>query len=205
MLKIYGQSRSRTFRVLWLANELGIAYEHIPVKIGGDNAECKQDWYRAMNPNARIPTIDDGGFCLWESAAINLYLAKKYPNSLYPKSVEGEGTLLQWAFFVANDVEPPMIALYQQRVLLAPEKRSESLAAEADAKLQPGLTILDGQLTKTPCFAGAQWGMADFMVASVLYSLHGLKYDLSKFPKLSAWLQSSVERPAAVAARKLRE
>jgi len=204
MLKIYGQPRSRTFRVLWMAKELGIAYEHIPVKIGGDDAECKQDWFRAINPNARVPAIDDGGRFLWEAAAINLYLAKKYPNALYPKTVEGEGIMLQWAFFVANDVEPPMIGVYQQRLGMA-ATRSPELEAEADAKLQPGLAILDGQLAKTPFFAGAEWGMADFMVASVLYSLYAAKYDFSKYPKLGSWLGQSVERPAALAARKLRE
>lgn len=205
MLKIYGQARSRTFRVLWLVRELGIAYEHIPVGIGGEDAECKQDWYRAINPNARVPAIDDDGLRLWESAAINLYLARKYPNALYPKTIAGEGELLQWSFFVASDVEPPMITLYQQRVLLPPEKRSEALAGEADRKFQQALEILEGQLVKAPCFAGDSWGMADFMVASVLYTLTALKYDLSQYPKLNAWLQASAERPAALAARKLRE
>ena len=203
-LKIYGQPRSRAFRVLWMANELGVPYEHVPVQIGGDDAECKQDWFRAINPNARVPAIDDNGHCLWESAAINLYLAKKYPNALYPKTVEGEGSMLQWAFFVANDVEPPMISFYQQRMGMA-AKRSPELEAEADAKLQPGLRILESQLGRTPFFAGTEWGMADFMAASVLYSLYAIKYDFAKYPKLGSWLGRSVERPAALAARKLRE
>ena len=55
MLKIYGQPRSRAFRVLWLAKEANIPYEHIPVSIMADKLECKEPWYVELNPNARIP------------------------------------------------------------------------------------------------------------------------------------------------------
>ena len=75
-LRIYGVARSRAFRVIWTAKELGLDYEHIPVEIGQDGAR-KPD-YLAINPNGRLPTIDDGGFTLWESLAITLYFAKKH-------------------------------------------------------------------------------------------------------------------------------
>ena len=61
MLKIFGQARSRTFRVLWLCEESSIPYEHIPVSIKSDDAQCKEPWYLALNPNGRVPTIDDDG------------------------------------------------------------------------------------------------------------------------------------------------
>ena len=93
MLKIFGQARSRTFRVLWLCEESSIPYEHIPVSIKSDDAQCKEPWYLALNPNGRVPTIDDDGFVMWESWAINIYLAKKYGSPLYPPSPSGEGRL----------------------------------------------------------------------------------------------------------------
>jgi glutathione S-transferase len=77
MLKIYGAAHSRAFRVIWLAEESGLPYEHVPVSLGVESAECKEPWYLALNPNGRVPTIDDDGFIMWESAAINLYLAEK--------------------------------------------------------------------------------------------------------------------------------
>ncbi len=204
MLKIYGQARSRTFRVLWFCKESNIAYEHIPVSIGGETPQCKEDWYLKLNPNARVPAIDDDGLVMWESAAINLYLAKKYHSPLYPADIKGEGRVLQWAFFIANDIEPPMITMYQNRVVFPPEKRNAALADEAEKKLLPKLKVLDDQLAKTPYLGGRQWDMADFIAASVLFTLLVMKFDLSKLLKLDAWLKASVERPAAKEAIKLR-
>ena len=205
MLKIYGQPRSRAFRVLWMAKEAGIAYEHIPVSIMVENAQCKEQWFVDLNPTARVPAIDDDGFVMWESAAINLYLAEKYKSALFPATPEGRGRMLQWAFFTANDVEPPMITMFQNRVLFPPEKRNAALGDAAEAQLLGKLAILEGHLSKHPHFGGDTWDMADFMVASVVYTLTAIKYDLAKFPKLNAWLMASIERPAAKEARKLRE
>ena len=205
MLKIYGQPRSRAFRVLWLAKEAGIAYEHIPVSITGDQPQCKEPWYVELNPNARVPTIDDDGFVMWESAAINLYLAEKYQCALYPTTSQGRGRMLQWAFFIANDAEPPLITMFRNRILLPPEKRDAALADAAEAQLVEKLKLLDDHLAKNAYFGGDRWDMADFMVASVLYTLVPLKYDLSKYPRFDAWLKASIERPAAKEARKLRE
>ena len=205
MLKIYGQPRSRAFRVLWMAKEAGIAYEHIPVSIMVENAQCKEQWFVDLNPNARVPAIDDDGFVVWESAAINLYLAEKYKSALFPATPQGRGRMLQWAFFTANDVEPPMITMFQNRVLFPPEKRNAALADAAEAQLLGKLAILEHHLSKHAFFGGDTWDMADFMVASVVYTLTAIKYDLAKFPKLSAWLMASIERPAAKEARKLRE
>jgi glutathione S-transferase len=205
MLKIYGQPRSRAFRVLWLAMESGIKYEHIPVSITADKPECKEPWYVELNPNARVPTIDDDGFILWESAAINLYLAEKYKSPLFPTTVQGRGRMLQWAFYIANDVEQPIITMFQNRVLFPPEKRNAALADTAEATLVGKLKMLEAHLAKHKFFGGDKWDMADFMVASVAYTLFAIKYDLSKYPKFGAWLMASIERPAAKEARKLRE
>ncbi len=205
MLKIYGQPRSRAFRVLWLAKEAGIPYEHIPVSITAEKPECKEPWYVGLNPNARVPTIDDDGFVMWESAAINLYLAEKYKCALFPSTQQGRGRMLQWAFFIANDVEPSIITMFQNRVLFPPEKRNAALADSAEALLTGKLKLLDEHLSKHAYFGGDKWDMADFMVASVAYTLVPIKYDLAKYPKFAAWLMASIDRPAAKEARKLRE
>lgn len=205
MLKLYGQYRSRAFRVAWLLKESSIPYEHVNVTVNVEGAQCKESWYTALNPNARVPTIDDDGFVMWESAAINLYLAEKYRSPLWPADMQGKGRAYQWAFFIANDVEPHMVTVMLNRVVLPPDKRDAGLADAADAKLQPRLKTLDDQLSKNKYFDIDEWGLADFMVASVCYSFFAMKYDLSKFPHFQKWLMASLERPKAKEARALRE
>jgi glutathione S-transferase len=205
MLKIYGQYRSRAFRVIWLCKESNIEYEHVDVTINVAGATAKEPWYAEINPNERVPSIGDDGVVMWESAAINMWLAEKYDSPLYPRTLAGKARMLQWAFYIANDVEPHMITVMQHRVMFPPEKRVAATADEADAKLQPKLRILEEWLAKHKFFGDNRWDMGDFMVASVCYSMWLTKYDLSKYPKFDAWLKASVERPAAKEARKLRE
>jgi len=205
MLKLYGQYRSRAFRVAWLCKESNIPYEHVNVTIHTADATVKDPAYLKLNPNARVPTIDDDGFVMWESAGINLYLAEKYKSPLWPADLKGKGRLLQWAFFTANDIEPNMVTVMQNRVVFPPEKRNPALAEAADAKLQPSLKVLDDFLKANRFFGGDRWDMADFMVASVCYSFTVMKYDLSKVPNFQKWLMASIERPKAKEARALRE
>jgi len=205
MLKIYGVAHSRAFRVIWLANELGLPYEHIPISFEGSAAECKKDWYLRLNPNGRVPTIDDGGVVLWESAAINLYLAEKYGGSLYPVQPEERGKVFHWTFFISNEVEPLLITILRNRVVFPPIQRNPDLADEAERALRDKLMLLEQHLVTQRYFGGMTWNMADFMVACVLYILRRVELDLSGYPKLVAWLNDSLERPAAKTARKLRE
>ncbi len=100
-LRIYGVARTRAFRVLWMANELELDYEHVPIEIGPAGAGKPE--YLAINPNGRLPAIDDGGFILWESLAITLYLAKKY-GQFYPTTLEGEGKAWQWSLWSVQEV-----------------------------------------------------------------------------------------------------
>jgi glutathione S-transferase len=206
MLKLYGQYRSRAFRVAWLCKESSIPYEHVNVTINVEGATCKEPWYAALNPNKRVPTIDHDGLILWESGAINLYLAEKYQSPLWPKDWAGKARALQWAFYIANDVEQPMVIIQRHRHLLPPEQRNEKLAADAEQQILPKMKVLEEYLAQHRFFAGESWGLADFMVASVCYSMWINKLPLlEQFPKFKAWLTASVERPAAKEARKLRE
>jgi len=200
MLKIYGVTQSRTYRILWLAHEMGISHEHIPVTTRGDAPECKADWFRAINPNGRVPAIDNDGFRLWESFAIAIYLAKKFKSDLYPRTVEGEARMLQWAFFMANDFEMSVADMLRNRLLLPEADRDEALAVEGWRRLQGPLAVLEAELGRQPFLAGAAWGLADFAVACVCTSLLLLKADLAAYPKFAAWLKASAARPAARAA-----
>ena len=101
-LKIYGNPLSRTDRVLWAANELGLDYEL--VQKGGGHGDTRSAEMLALNPNGHIPVIDDGGFVLYESMAINLYLARKHGGPLAPANQEEDAKTLQLTFSAPTDV-----------------------------------------------------------------------------------------------------
>ena len=104
-MRIYGIARTRAFRALWMAKELGLDYEHIPVEIGDAGARTPE--FLAINPNGRLPAIDDDGFVLSESLAITLYLAKKHsPGRLYPGTLEGEARAWQWSLWAVQRGRP---------------------------------------------------------------------------------------------------
>ena len=202
-LKIHGIPRSRAFRNLWAAEEAGVPYQHVPTNF---NEESKEPGFLAINPNGRIPAIEDGGFALWESLAINLYIAKRYAAAtLYPKSLEDEARTWQWSFWAANEIEQALVDLARHRVVNPPEKRDESIAKAAEEKVQRPLGVLDAHLARTPYLLGDAFTIADLNVSSVMYASWFYKIDYSSRPHVKAWLERCLTRPAALRARKLRE
>src|ERR687898_3309911 len=91
MLRLYGAARSRAVRTLWMLGELGLDYDHKDYLPRAP--ETRTPEFRALNPNGSVPVIDDDGFVLSESMAINLYLAKKYESPLYPSDPRNEARL----------------------------------------------------------------------------------------------------------------
>ncbi len=134
MLKIYGIPRSRAFRTMWMAKELGLDYESIPVDFANDGTRTPE--YLRINPNGHVPTIDDDGVILWESMAINLYLAKKYGSSdLYPVLFEDEARAWQWSFWGMTEIERPVLAAMFNRAILPEDKRDAALADESGRRI----------------------------------------------------------------------
>ena len=203
-LKIYGIARSRAFRNIWAAGELGLEYDHVQTDFS-DNAatSCRAPAFKSINPNAAVPVIDDDGFKLWESLAINLYLAKKNGGKgLYPKSLQDEAKVWQWAFWTATSVEGPFGLWQAHALMLPPEKRDPKQAAEALQKLAGPLQVLDDHLKAQPYLIGDRFTVADLNLASVMS--RATQMDLSATPSVKAWLQRCLDRPAAQAALKQR-
>lgn len=200
-LKIYGIPRSRAFRTLWMAKELGLDYENVPIDTTGASRTPE---FLAINPNGHIPAIDDGGFVLWESMAINLYLAKKYAaGSLYPARLEDEARAWQWSFWGMTEIERPVLTALFNRALFPEDKRDAAAADEAERQLQQPLKVLDGAVSATPYLLDDAFTVADLNVASILSWARPARVDLSGVPKLADWFKRCSDRPAARAARDL--
>jgi glutathione S-transferase len=201
-VKIYGVPRSRAFRTLWLAKELGLDYENVMIDFAGGGT--RQPDYLAINPNARVPAIDDNGFVLWESMAINLYLAKKYGlGTLYPRDLEGEARTWQWSFWGMTELERHVLTTMFNRAIYPEDKRDAAAADAAEKELQHPLGVLDATVAKAPYLIGDDFTVADLNVAAILSWARPARIDFGKFPKAADWLSRCALRPAAKAARDL--
>lgn len=201
MLRIYGSANSRTIRVLWMAGELGIAYEQkdwLP-----RSPETRTPEFRALNPNFRVPVIDDDGFVLSESMAINFYLAKKHRSALYPADPKHEALALQWSLWETDRLDRQIVEYVRHTQALPEAERKAELAAAAWKEVVPALDVLETALTKSRWLAGPEFSVADLNVAAALY--RALTVDLAKWPRVQAWLNTCWERPAAKRARAMRE
>jgi glutathione S-transferase len=201
-LKIYGIARTRAFRALWMAKELGLDYENVAVDMGKGDTRTPE--FLAVNPNGHIPAIDDDGFVLWESMAINLYLAKKYGlGTLYPTGLQDEARAWQWSFWGMTEVERPVLTAMFNRAIHPEDKRDAAAADAAEKELQQPLGVLDGAVAKSPYLLGDGFTVADLNIAAILSWARPARIDLTSFPRAADWLGRCALRPAARAAREL--
>ena len=197
-LKIYGVAASRSYRTLWMAAELAIPFEHVPVNFR-DGGNLKPD-YLAINPSGQVPAISDGGFALRESMAINLYLAKKYAlGRLYPADLEGEALVWQWSFFTATQVEFPVRA-WPAGTVLPPAANFPRDAHNADhlGVIARSMDLVNKTLSSHPYLIGNDFTVADLNLASILSRV--ADRDFGAATHLADWLRRCLERPAAVTA-----
>ena len=193
-LRIYGIARTRAFRTLWIANELGLDYEHLPIEIGAAGARSPE--FLAINPNGRLPFIVDNGFVLFESLAITLYLAKKHSNgNLYPETLEGEARTWQWSLWAVTEVDRGVNIWSLHAVRLPPAERDAIKRDEALKVLGAPFKVLDAAVAKQKYLLGNDFTVADLNVAAVIS--RAVDMDLSATPNLKAWLSRCLNRPAA--------
>lgn len=193
-LQIYGIARTRAFRALWVAKEVGVDYEHLPIEIGDAGARTPE--FLAINPNGRLPVIVDGDFVLFESLAITLYLAKKHsPGKLYPGTLEGEAKAWQWTMWALTEVDRGVNIWSLHAVRLPPAERDATKRDEALKVVAKPFQVLDAAVSKQDYLVGSEFTVADLNVAAVIS--RAIEMDLSAVPHLKAWLTRCLDRPAA--------
>jgi len=201
MLRIHGSARSRALRTLWMVAELGLPYRHddlLPRSPGTKTPE-----YLALNPNGRVPTIEEDGFVLSESMAINLYLAKRHGSPLYPADPRDEALCWQWSLWETDRLDRQIVNYANHSAVLPPAERKPEVAEAAWAEMVPALDVLEGALGRSGWLVGDAFSIADLNVAAALY--RGLTLDLARWPRVTAWLKACWDRPAAKHARAMRE
>lgn len=214
MLKIYGVYRSRASRNIWLAGELGVPFEHVPViqvyraadpEAAGAPLHSKSPAFLKVNPGGQIPSIDDDGFVLHQSLAINLYLAKKHGGDLAPANVAEDGLMTMWTLWAAADVEPHSINVLYHTIGKPQAERDPKIAAAAIEALKPLFAVLDQHLAASGFVLGRRFTVADLNVAEVIRYAMPAKELFEAAPNVAKWLAACHARPAYQAMMERRE
>jgi glutathione S-transferase len=196
-MRLYSGRRSPNARkVRLLAKELDLTLEIVSPDFA--KGELRSPDFLALNPNGKVPVLDDNGFLLWESAAILHYLAGKRPErGLVPGDPKKRAVLDQWLFWWAAHVEPAFLRLVFERLVKPFLKLGEadaSIVETADRDLARYLPILDRQLEGSDHVLG-ELTIADFAIAPWFESASGIGVSLEPYANVSRWLAGLAKRP----------
>lgn len=206
MITIYGVYRSRASRNFWLANELGIEVRQVPViqayrlkdpAAADAPLNTRSPEFLKVTATAAIPAMEDEGFVLTESLAMNLYIAKKHGGPLAPQDAQEEARMLQWALYGATSVEADALAILYANA----EGRAETPEgkAEIDAKaenLRRPLKVIDAHLASEGHMVGGRFSVADINMAEIVRYAQPHPTLIGEFPALEKWLKACQSRPA---------
>lgn len=178
-------------RCMWLLEELGQPYEPVAVDMRG--GEHKSPEFLALNPNGKVPVMVEDDFVLWESLAINEYLADKFRPEFRGRTAQERGSIAQWSYWsvanVAHIVEPLILRNYGRAL-------SDERADECIKTTLHYIGILDKALSGREWLVGDVFSLADLNVAAVVMGAVMVKIDMTEFSNVQRWLGTITSRPA---------
>jgi glutathione S-transferase len=206
MLTIYGMYRSRATRNIWLLTEMGQSFKHRPVMqayrlpdphTADAPFNTLSPEFLRISPAGAIPVMDDDGFVLSESIAINFHIANKYGGRFAPSNAHEHSKMLQWAFYGVSAVEEAALSVQMTHMGgKATKPEGAAMLAEARDKLRRPFAALEGALRATGYLVGGRFTVADINMAEMVRYAHMEPEFLSDFPALHAWLKACQARPA---------
>jgi glutathione S-transferase len=195
-ITLYGGSAGRASRSLIALEELGLPYRHVPLR-PWEKPEDKETLLR-LNPNGRVPVLVDGGLVLWESMAINLYLADWYGEApLWPSDGGDRARVYQWSLWSQTEID--VMARHQDRFSGIPER-----VKRARDELHARLAILDTALRDRTYLLGDAFTLADLNLAATLIEPWEMSREDGgdirpgdqRFPAIGTWLTRCTTRPS---------
>lgn len=190
-MKLYGIPGSRAARNIWALEETGLPYERVDVVMRKDTGTPE---FLAVNPNGRIPALVDGDIVLFESLAINTYIAKKAGGDLAPNGLAEDATNDQWSLWAMTETEKSLLrALFHSLGVMGYEK-DPAVVQECMDELARPFKVLDAHLAAQDFLMGGRFTIADLNVASVLAWAMTARLDLSAYPNMAKWLKACLAR-----------
>jgi glutathione S-transferase len=196
VLKIFGRTNSvNVQKVLWCLAELGVPFERVDAGLAyGKNNE---PWYLALNPNGRVPLLQEGGFTLWESNTIVRYLSAKFGmGTLCPEPLETRALAERWMDWQLGTLVEPVSIVFRNLIRTPPERRDADAIARSTEEANRAAAILDRGLRDQPFVAGEQFTMGDIPAGAVVHrwlALPGIARP--ELPALRGWYERLCSRP----------
>ncbi len=188
----------RAFKVLVVANYLGLSYETCLVDLG--TGAQRQPGFTSLNPNQRMPVLEEDGFVLWESNAIIQYLASKRPESgLLPSEARACADVNRWLFWESAHWDCACAILIFERVvkgLFGMGEPDPAEIAKGDERFHRAATVLDGQLTGHNFVTQNRLTLADFSLGADLNLAKRAQMPLEKYSEIRRWHAALSELPA---------
>lgn len=194
MITLYGSPRSSAGRCLWTLEETGVPYEMKEVDMR--NKEHKSPEFLKINPNGKVPALADGELVLFESMAINFYLAEAYKKELLGSTAAEKGLVHQWSFWASSELQGPIIEVFIQKVFVPEDKRDNDVIESNMKKLPDLFNVLDSALAGKKYLVGNQFSLADLNTASVASISMAIGLDMSPYKNIMSWMGAISDRPA---------
>lgn len=193
-MRLWGRATSvNVQKVLWLMAELDI--ECSRVDAGGHYGGVDTPEFLAMNPNGRVPVLDDDGLILYESHTIIRHLARKHgAGNLLPDDDAGLAIADQWIDWMAMTLSPAFIALFWEAVRKPPSARSAEKCAALAKRAGEAYRIADARLAQSPFLGGARLTVGDIPVGSTLFRYFTMAIERPELPALERWYAELGER-----------
>ena len=198
MLKIWGRNNSvNVQKVLWCCDELGLAYDRVDA--GMQFGVNDQPAYLAMNPNGKVPTIEDGAFQLWESNSVMRYLAMAYPadGTLYPTDPQIRASVDRWLDWTLSTLQPAERLVFWGYVRTPAAQRDEAMLQKAAADTAEIWQILERHLDGRTFAEGDSFTIADIGLGCFARRWFRItQISRPSMPNLERWFASIKPRPA---------
>ncbi len=189
----------RVIAIVALKHHLSLEWEIVNVDLGrGDNRAPR---YVALNPNQKMPTLQDGELVLWESNAILMYLASKRPDSgMWPLRSTEQADVLRWMFWESAhwDAESIGMVVYEKRsrTVLSQGTADPAFVARGEQNFGRFASVLNQALERRRWLVGGQVTIADFSVGGLVPSAEALGLPLAQYPNVLRWYEELASLPA---------
>ena len=207
-MKIYVFPPSgRIVGIVALKNYLALACELKPIDLGRGDQRAPE--YVSLNPNRKIPTLEDDGIVLWESNAILFYMAsKRLESGVWPSDLEGQADVLRWLFWESAhwDAESVGMVAYEKasKNVLGLGPADTIFIARGEQNFSRFAAVLNDSLKGKTWLLGDRLTIADFSIGGLVPTAEGMALPIARFPEICRWYQGLASLPAwrdALAAR----